>query len=38
MFEWFLIGFLLGTLAMLPVYPERRSLWSWLYAKIARKD
>jgi hypothetical protein len=37
MLEWFLIGFLLGTIAALPVFPEHRNLWSWIWATIRKK-
>ncbi len=37
MLEWFLIGFLTGTIAMLPVFPEHQSLYAWLWTTIKRK-
>jgi hypothetical protein len=43
MFEDFIIGFLLGTISMLPIFPIddegkiKASFWRWLYAKITKR-
>jgi len=37
MLEWFLIGFLTGTVAMLPVWPEKQTLYGWLWNTIRKR-
>jgi hypothetical protein len=43
MFEDFIIGFLLGIISMLPIFPidvegeYKASFWRWLYAKIFKR-
>jgi hypothetical protein len=38
MFEEFLIGFLFGVIATLPIFPpNKNSVWSWIWTTIHKR-
>jgi hypothetical protein len=38
MFEHFVIGFLVGILSMLPVFPDGRNFWGWVFKRFRSED
>lgn len=38
MFEQLIIGFLLGVISMLPIFPEKQTFWQWIHSKIKRNN